>query len=116
MADQWRVRRDVLICVHMNHNHETAAANERATVTFHTTPETKARLDRLANLTHRSKSYLTNEAVERYLTEEEVFVAAVEEGMAEADAGMVIPHAEATTYLRSVAVGAPTKVPKPRRA
>jgi RHH-type transcriptional regulator, rel operon repressor / antitoxin RelB len=59
----------------------------RAAVTFHTSPEVKARLDRLATLTRRSKSFLTNEAVERYLAEEENFVAAVEEGLAEAKAG-----------------------------
>ncbi len=90
--------------------------SERATVTFHTTPETKARLDRLANLTRRSKSYLTNEAVERYLAEEEAFVAAVEEGIAEADAGAVISHAEANAYLRRVSTGAAPSAPKPRRA
>ena len=90
--------------------------SERATVTFHTTPEIKARLDRLANLTRRSKSYLTNEAVERYLADEEAFVAAVEEGIAEADAGAVIPHGEASAYLRSVAAGATVQAPKPRRA
>ena len=90
--------------------------SERATVTFHTTPEIKARLDRLASLTRRSKSYLTNEAVERYLADEEAFIAAVEEGIAEADAGAVIPHGEATAYLRSVAAGATPRASKPRRA
>lgn len=103
----------------MHQNTEAAAMSERATVTFHTTPEAKARLDRLANLTRRSKSYLTNEAVERYLAEEEAFVAAVEEGIAEADAGTVIPHAEATVYLRREATGAASGAPgapKPRRA
>ena len=100
----------------MHQNTEAAAMSERATVTFHTTPETKARLDRLASLTRRSKSYLTNEAVERYLAEEEAFVAAVEEGIAEADADTVIPHAEATAYLRRVATGAAPSAPTPRRA
>lgn len=90
--------------------------SERATVTFHTTPEIKARLDRLASLTRRSKSYLTNEAVERYLADEEAFVAAVEEGIAEADAGALIPHGEATAYLRSVASGATPEMPKPQRS
>lgn len=89
--------------------------SERATVTFQTTPEIKARLDRLAYLTRRSKSFLANEAVERYLADE-VFVGAVEEGIAEANTGSVIPHAEATAYLRSVATGAARKVPTPRRA
>lgn len=89
---------------------------ERATVTFHTTPEIKARLDRLASLTRRSKSCLTNEAVERYLADEEAFVAAVEEGIAEAEAGAVIPHGEAGACLRSVAAGAAPRAPRPRRA
>ena len=90
--------------------------SERATVTFHTTPAIKARLDRLASLTRRSKSYLTNEAVERYLVDEEAFVAAVEEGIAEANAGAVIPHGEASAYLRRVAAGATVGAPKPPRA
>lgn len=84
---------------------------ERATVTFHTTPETKARLEKLASLTKRSKSWLTNEAVEQYLAAEEAFVAAVEEGLAEADAGRRIPHGEASSYLRSL--GSDTPLPRP---
>lgn len=74
----------------------------RATVTFHTTPETKARLDRLAEVTRRSKSFLTNEAVERYLAEEEAFVASVERGFADADAGRVQTTAEARDRLRTL--------------
>lgn len=61
----------------------------RATVTFHTTPETKARLERLAAATRRSKSFLSNEALERYLAEEEAFIASVERGLADAEAGRV---------------------------
>jgi predicted transcriptional regulator len=90
--------------------------SDRATVTFHTSPETKARLDRLASLTRRSKSFLTNEAVERYLAEEEAFVTAVETGLAQAEAGQVVPHAEAAEYLRSVVAGTPRTEPKPGRA
>lgn len=85
---------------------------ERATVSFHTSPEIKARLDRLAAATRRSKSFLANEAVERYLSEEEAFIAAVEEGTTQANAGEVIPHEEAATYLRSVAAGSARPEPK----
>lgn len=88
---------------------------ERATVTFHTTPETKARLDRLAELTRRSKSFLTNAAVERYLVEEEAFVAAVEEGLAQADAGQVIEHNQAADYLRSLSSPAPLSRPQAKQ-
>lgn len=84
---------------------------ERATVTFHTSPETKARLDKLATITRRSKSFLTNEAVERYLAAEEAFIAAVEEGIAEADSGSLIPHVEASAYLRSLGTDKPLAKP-----
>lgn len=63
--------------------------SERATVTFHTTPENKKRLEALAAATKRSKSYLSNEALERYLAEEEDFIASVREGLADAEAGRV---------------------------
>ncbi len=75
---------------------------ERATVTFHTTPEVKARLDRLATATRRSKSFLTNDAVERYLAEEEIFIAGVTEGLAQAEAGETIDSAELKAHLQAV--------------
>ncbi len=95
-------------------NKNTKNTSARATLTFHTTPETRARLDRLAELTHRSKSYLTNEAVKRYLSEEEEFIAAVEQGIVEADGNKMIPHEEAAPYLRGVATGKSVPPPKPR--
>jgi len=63
---------------------------ERATVTFHTSLETKARLDKLAIITRRSKSFLTNTAVEQFLAEEEAFVADVEAGMRDLEAGQTM--------------------------
>lgn len=89
---------------------------DRATVTFHTTPETKARLDRLAKLTQRSKSFLTNAAVERYLADEEAFVTAVEEGLAQAEAGRVIEHDRVSDYLRSLTSSSPSPRPQPKRS
>jgi len=74
---------------------------ERATMTFHTSPDVKARLDRLAQITKRSKSYLTNEAVERYLAEEEDFVAAVYQGIEDAEAGRVSPSADTRLRLKA---------------
>lgn len=91
----------VLRCTHMTNSVKDTAVN-RATVTFHTSPEVKARLDRLATMTDRSKSYLTNEAVERYLAEEEAFVVDVEEGLAQANRGELIGHAEVVKYFDSL--------------
>lgn len=90
--------------------------NNRATVTFHTSPEVKARLDVLATRTRRSKSFLTNEAVERYLAEEEDFIRDVEAGIADANAGRLIDHADAARYLRSLSTDKPLPMPTPRRA
>lgn len=73
----------------------------RATVTFHTSPETKARLEKLASVTRRSKSFLTNEAVERYLAAEEEFVASVEAGIEAADAGDVLSTEELRGRLKA---------------
>jgi len=60
---------------------------ERAVISIHTKPETSRRLADLAAVTRRSKSFLANEAIERYLAEEEAFVASVKRGIADADAG-----------------------------
>lgn len=99
----------------MHHTSEASAMTNRATVTFHTSPEVKARLERLAGQTRRSKSFLTNEAVERYLAEEEDFIRDVEAGIAEANAGQLIEQGDAAAYLRSLGTDTPLPMPDPRR-
>jgi predicted transcriptional regulator len=59
----------------------------RSVISVHTKPETSKRLEELATLTRRSKSFLANEAIERYLSEEEAFVASVRQGQADVAAG-----------------------------
>ena len=85
----------------------------RATVTFHTSPEVKARLDLLATRTRRSMSFLSNEAVERYLAEEEDFIRDVEAGIAEADAGQLVAHPKAAGFLRALGTSHPLPMPAP---
>jgi predicted transcriptional regulator len=85
---------------------------ERATVTFHTSPETRARLERLAQSTRRSKSFLANEALARFLAEEEDFLTEVEAAMAEADAGQLIEHERAGAYLRALGTDQPLPAPE----
>jgi predicted transcriptional regulator len=67
----------------------------RSVISVHTKPETSQRLDRLAGLTKRSKSFLANEAIERYLNEEEAFVASVQRGQADVAAGRGVETAVA---------------------
>jgi predicted transcriptional regulator len=100
----------------MNQPSEHVTMVNRATVTFHTSPNVKERLDRLATVTRRSKSFLTNEAVERYLADEEAFVAAVEAGLAQANAGDLVDHDRAAAYLMSLGTDHPLPMPKPTRA
>jgi predicted transcriptional regulator len=83
----------------MNNTSLDADMSNRATVTFHTSPETKERLVKLAKATRRSSSFLTNEAVERYLAAEEEFVASVQAGITAADAGEVMSGDELRTRL-----------------
>ena len=100
----------------MKHTTEAGEAMNRATVTFHTSPEIKERLDRLAGATRRSKSFLTNEAVERYLAEEEAFLADVTAGLAEAEAGQLVNHEDAARYLRALGTDTPLVMPVPAKA
>ena len=99
----------------MDNFRETMIMANRATVTFHTSPDVKARLDRLAQETRRSKSFLTNVAVERYLAEEEDFIADVKAGLAEADRGELIDHEDVVRYFDSLDTDSPLPLPVPQR-
>lgn len=54
---------------------------DRAVISVHANPETSARLGRLAKRMKRSKSFLANEAIERYLAYEEWAVAEIRKGI-----------------------------------
>ena len=103
---------NVLQYVHMTTAIESDQMAIRATVTFHTSPETKARLDLLATVTRRSKSYLTNVAVEQYLAEEEDFIADIQAGIADADAGRTVTAKQLkrsiTAHIKKVSTGKKT--------
>lgn len=57
------------------------------TMTIRLEPELKARLDKLAVATHRSKSYLAAEAVREYVELNEWQIQELQEAIREADAG-----------------------------
>lgn len=95
----WHKPPIVLQFVHMNNATLASAVADQTTVTFRTSSETKARLDKLAGLMGRLKSFLTNAAVEQFLAEEEAFVADVEAGLQELDAGQGISSEELIASL-----------------
>ena len=57
------------------------------------------RLEALAAATGRSKNLLVNEAVARYVTEQEAYLAQVQEGIDDSGAGRVVPHAAVVQRL-----------------
>ena len=57
-------------------------------------PETKARLQELAEATGRSKSFLAQDAIEKYLDLEAWQIRAIQEGLKAVDEGRVIPYEE----------------------
>ena len=66
-------------------------------VTLRLDAETLKRLDKLAKATDRSRAALAAEAVRQFIDLNEWQVAAIEEGVREADAGRFIDHARLKT-------------------
>lgn len=62
------------------------------TVGARISPRLDASLARLSRLTGRAKSWLLCDAIEAYVANEEDFIAAVQEGLADAKAGRVVSH------------------------
>ena len=67
------------------------------TVTTRIDEETQSRLDQLAKATDRSRSWLVADAIRRYVEEEGWQVAAIEEGVRQADASDFASEEEGKT-------------------
>jgi predicted transcriptional regulator len=64
------------------------------TISFRIAPERVAELDLIAKAMDRDRSYLLNEAVESYLSEQRRFAALVEEGRDDIRNGRTLSHEE----------------------
>lgn len=82
----------VLCCVHMT---AEKVMNTSTTVTIRMDEQIKAKLDRLASDTRRSRSFLAAEAVSSYVERELAIIDGVQRGLADADAGRIVPHDKA---------------------
>ena len=71
-----------------------------ATMTVRLDSQLKGRLDKLAGLTHRSKSFLAAEAISEYIAIQEWQISEIKNGIAEADSGQLIDHSALVKYWK----------------
>jgi predicted transcriptional regulator len=71
------------------------------TISFRIAPEKVAELDLIAKALDRDRSYLLNEAVDGYLSEQKRFVAMVEEGLEASRKGELIDDEEVGALIDS---------------
>jgi RHH-type rel operon transcriptional repressor/antitoxin RelB len=76
---------------------------ETTTLTLRVPTETKERLDKLADATHRSKSYLAGEALRQYIDLEAWQVGEIQQALKEADANDFASDAEIDAVVRKYA-------------
>lgn len=72
------------------------------TMTIRVRPDVKEKLDRIAADTQRSKSFLAGEAVAAYVERELEIIDGIKRGMADAEAGRLIPHEQAVAEMREI--------------
>lgn len=73
-----------------------------ATMTIRVSTDTKRKLERLAADTRRSKSFLAAEAVSAYVERELAIIDGVQRGLADVEAGRIVPHDEALAEIQAV--------------
>ncbi|MFI4987364.1 MAG: CopG family ribbon-helix-helix protein [Alphaproteobacteria bacterium] len=79
-------------------------------MSFRITPELDKKIDDLAAAIDRPRSYVVEQAVEEYVARQAWQVAAIKKGIADADAGLLIPDEEIRAWIESLG----TKHEKPR--
>lgn len=85
---------------------------ETATLTMRVKGALKKRLEKLARLTGRSRSFLAQEALSAYLDTNEWQVAGIKTALASLDRGKGIPHARLAEWIGSWETG--NERPSPR--
>jgi predicted transcriptional regulator len=79
------------------------------TVTVRLSTELRDRLERIGAATKRSKSFLAQEAIERYVAMEEPHILGIMEALDDMRAGKGIPHEEAMRQLDETIAAATKK-------
>jgi RHH-type transcriptional regulator, rel operon repressor / antitoxin RelB len=71
------------------------------TVTVRMSSKDRERLESVAKASQRSKSFVANEAILRFLAEEEAHIDGINAALEEMRAGQGVPHDEAMHRVRS---------------
>jgi predicted transcriptional regulator len=79
------------------------------TVTVRLSTALRDRLERIGAATKRSKSFLAQEAIERYVAEEEPHILGIMKALEEMKAGKGIPHEEVMRQLDETIAAASKK-------
>jgi predicted transcriptional regulator len=77
------------------------AMSKSETITIRVSSDLRAKLELLAESTRRSKSFLAGEAVSRFVESEAEIIDGIKEGLADIDAGRVVPHDQAMKRIRA---------------
>jgi predicted transcriptional regulator len=76
-------------------------ARKSVTVTARIPPSLLKRLEAYAKVSGRSKSWIVEDILDRYVDQEKAFAETVLVGIRELDAGLGIPHEEAMQQIRA---------------
>ncbi len=79
------------------------------TMTIRVRSDVKEKLDRIAADTQRSKSFLAGEAVAAYVDRELEIIDGIKRGLADAEAGRVVPHDQAMSEIYAAIEAAEAK-------
>lgn len=86
-------------------------------MTVRLTPEISDKLDRLAQETKRSKSFLATEAIEGFVERNAWQVARIKKGLAEAKSGAAgVPHEDVAAWMKSWGTDHELPRPTPRQS
>ena len=70
------------------------------TITIRVPAEVRTQLERIAQSAQRTKSFLAAQAISRFVESEAQIIDGIESGLADIEAGRVVPHADAMKRIR----------------
>lgn len=85
--------------------------SETSAKTIRLAPELDKEVSKIAKALNRPKSWVIEQAIKEFVALQEWHLAAIEEGIRDADAGRVVPHDEVAAWVRSW--GKPDELPAP---